>query len=379
MKDLGLNIYYGFLHVLVCITSIIFVTTTIGLNLPLAFLSVAMGIIVFRLMTKAKLPAVLGVSGAYVSGMIAVGTTHGAGFVAGGVILSGIIYLIFGFLMKKFPRVMSLFPNYILSLAIICISLTLIPIGIDVFKANPIIGAITILCAMIIQAIPKLSMLTMPIALGVGTLAQWWMFGLESSNQATELLFTTPQFNLYSFSLIGVVALAVIFETIADTRNMAIASGVDIDSEVGLHRVVMGNGIATVISGAMGGQPLTTYSENTGFLYLTKWTNPNAQIFTALIFVAMAFIPQIPQLIGYIPMASFGAILVYLFSLILVSNIKELELKDEKMSRVATITVALFFIAPEVVPQVSPIAVAMLGAVIVNKLIKGGASDGDSK
>ena len=367
----GLDIYYGFLHLLVAFTSIVFVCQVTGFNIPLAFLTVGIGTILFHGVTKNKLASIMGVSGSYVGGMIAVNQQFGLPYVVGGVIISAVIYMLFGLLLIKWQdKVMKLFPNYILNMAVFFIALTLIPIGLNMAQNDIFTALMSILFVLIFDRVKPTKIFAMPLGLIAGTIISTFKNGLLHTEIATTIQFTTPAFNLQSFSLIGVVSLAVIFEALGDTKNTGNAQGIDAFKEVGIGKILFGNGLSSLVSGSMGSLPLTTYSENVGFLYMSKYTKPTAQLWTAIFYIALAFISPLVFFIGYIPMAALGGLLLYLFSLIGISTLNELHIENDNQSMVCIVMMIMFFAAPYISTSISPIALAMIVGLILNIINK---------
>lgn len=366
----ALDIYYGFLHLLVSFTSIVFVTTITGFNIPLAFVTVGIGTVLFHIVTKNKLASVMGVSGAYIGGMIAVNEAYGLEYVVGGVIVSAVIYIILGLLMMKWQeKIIKFFPNYILNTAILFIALTLIPIGTGISSADIAVAIASIIGVLIFDNIKKTKMFAMPLGVVVGLIVSMFKNGLITTLIETSIVFTTPRFNTASFFTIGIVALAVVFEALGDIKNTGNAQGINAFEEVGTGRVLLGNGLSSMASGLMGGLPLTTYSENVGFLYMTKYTRPNAQIYTSIFYIILAFNPGIVGLISYIPRPALGGILIYLFSLIALNSIKEISIKNTKQEMVVVAMIIGFFIAPFISATISPIALAMIIGLVLNTAI----------
>lgn len=361
------DVWYGLLHVLVAMSSILFVCGTTGINLPLSFLTVGIGTLLFHLVTKNKLATLVGVSGSFIGGMAVVGAEYGPSFVAGGVVMAGIFYLVVGLLIRTNPNLYNKFPKYILNAAVLLIALNLMPIGASMASGNVLIATFTIGVGFILYTRGgKIGSFAFPGALIAGTLLAAITGNLQAGVEIQRLAFITPQFNLASFSLIGVVALAVIFESLGDSQNCANAQNIELDGK-DFSNVLVGNGLASTFSGCLGGLPLTTYSENVGFIYLTGYKRPMAQICAAILFIIMAFIPGIGVLISYVPGFVYGAMLLFLFSLIGINSIKSLFLNKEKGQVVMAMLIAFFLIPSSVF---SPIAGAVIVGMFAHILLK---------
>lgn len=358
------NLYYGFLHMFVSLTSILFVVGVTGVNLSMTFLAIGIGTIIFHLVTKNKLAVLMGVSGSYIAGMTYIAKTLGPEYIGFGVVGAGIIYIIFGILYKKFD---FRFPQYILSMAVIFIALTLLPIGASLAKGNVFVTIGTLILVFLFRN----SMWAMPIGLFGGTaiyyaLNPFVVFRGDMVN--TYFNFAIPKFSWMAFLSISVVAIAAAFEALGDMTNCANAQEIKIESE-DYARGLVGNGLSSIIAGFLGAPPLTTYSENIGFIYLSGWKDATAQIITGLIYIIMAFIPQITTIFSFIPAQVFGSLLLYLFALIMVENLRNL-IASNFSKEVILLMFLGFFGAQAIVPNVSPIAVAMIVGLAAVKLGK---------
>lgn len=360
------HIYYAILHVLTVLTSIIFVTTSIDFNLPVAFIASGIGTLIFMFCTKKELSIITGISGSYISGLIVVSSTYGPEYAVGGTLIAGLIYIVVGLLIKKYPSILNLFPKYILSIAVLLIALNLLPIGVNVVAVQPVTGLVTLIAVLIASMISKVKTYSFPIALVIGTLFHALTVGLTPSAMTTELVLTFPKFNLYSFTLIGSVAFCILFECLGDCRLMADSVG----KELKPHRVILGNGLATFVSGIFGGAPLTSYTESVAYVRETKHFSPISIAISAILLIVLGFIPQLTMLISYIPTACFGALLIYLFSMVMINTINTLSFVSERQIKVGIIAIAFFFIGPVAIPSVSPIALGILTATVANKVLK---------
>lgn len=360
------NLYYGVLHCLAMITSVIFVATTIGMNVPLALLCSGIGTIVFTAWTRGKYGIGLGISGAYISAVISVGATYGASYAVGGTLIAGVFYVLVGLLMKKFPGFMKLFSPSVLSLAVIFIALTLIPIGISVIEASPITAVVTLIAIIVLSNIKAMKAVSFPLAIGVGTLFHALTYGLAPTTMTSNLVFMAPAFNLAGFLAISLASFAVMFEGLGDSKLISDIT----NQEYEPHKVITGNGVATIISSLLG-CPIacTTYSESGGFLLATNHFKWQSSIICGITFIILALIPQLTVLISYIPMACFGAILLYLFTMIMSLRITELNLNNDKLLTLGIVGLSSFYLAPIVLPSVSQVAVAMFCTVLTDKLM----------
>lgn len=361
------DLWYGLLHVMVALSAILFVCGATGINLPLSFLTIGIGTLVFHLFTKNKLAVLMGVSGSFIGGMVLVASQYGPSYVAGGVVIAGLIYILAGILIGKKPEIYNKFPKYILNSAVFLIALNLLPIGANMASSNITIAIATVGFGFLVFCSKKFSQWTFPLSLLFGTVLSVITQGIPTITTGLgKIVFTMPEFNIASFALIGIVALAVVFEGLGDSKNCANAQEIELDGK-DFSNILLGNGTASTISGLMGGLPLTTYSENIGFIYLTGYKRPMAQIVASIIFIIMAFIPGISAFLTIIPPYVYGAMLLFLFSLIGANSLINMDLKDDKQIKVMISMLTTFFICPASV--FSPIAAAILVGFIIHIIL----------
>lgn len=366
IKEFGQIGYYGILHLLTIITSIIFIASTTNMNLPLGFLVCGIGTLVFTLVTRGKTPLALGLSGSYVAGVIAVTSTQGIEYAVGGSLLAGVIYVLVAVLIKHYPKVLNLFTPTILSLAILLIALNLLPIGVSVVSLAPATGLVTFIAVLILSQIKKIKAYAFPLSLLLGTVFHSLTVGLEPTLSNGSIEFITPQFSMFAFTSISVVAIAVLFEALGDSKLVSDVTG----TEYKPHRIILGNGLSTIIASLFGSSnPATTYTESTSFLMETKWFKWQSTVVTGLLLIALALIPQVSVLISYIPTAAFGGLLIYLFSMVASHRISTINLENDNNLLLGIVALGLFYVTPTVLPSVSPIAVAMIGLVLTNLIL----------
>ncbi len=375
--DIKKDIFYGLTHMLVAFTSIVVVASIIGLPLPNVFLFCGIGTLIFKFITKNKIPLVMGISGGYIASMLFVKETYGVEYMLGGVIVVGIIYLIFGLIMIKWEdKVFKYLPKYILNMAIILIGLSLLPIAKDMIGNNAVLALISIIVVLVCNRSKNqiIKMISIPLAIVISTIINLFFNGIDLSvsNQTQTLQFIMPKINLASIFTVGIVAIAILGELLGDVENTSNCIKKDLFKEVGIGRISMGNGISSIVSAFGGSAPATSYSENTGFLLMSGYHNPNAQIWTSLFYILLAFVTPLISLLQLIPQAAFGGVAIYLYSLITINALKELTKnidleKDTNKTTVVVIMLATFFMNIVIGNvTISSIAVSMLFGIVLN-------------
>lgn len=323
------NILMGVTFFLVTITSVVVVTQIIGFNLPLALLFTGISTILFHIITKNLLATIVGVSGLYVPSILYISQVYGKEYALGGVIGAGVMYLIYGIIMVKYQdKFMQIIPKYLLSTVIILIGLNLIPIGVSLVESNIVVGLISMSVMLIVELFggKKIRLFSMAIGIIVGTFAQYLFYGLDLAplSQQLSIEVMSPKFNLSAFLTISLVSLAVVFETLGDSKNIGEISKVDIFKEIGLGRIFIANGIASILGGLVGTAPFTTYSEQNSAVQITEYRNPWAEIFSGVFFIILAFSTPLIKYLLVIPSAAFGGVVLFLFSTICISAIKQI-------------------------------------------------------
>lgn len=369
-------IVYSVVFMLINITSVVVITNLTGLNLPMAFIASGLATILFHKLTFNKLPSFLGMSGSFVGGMIAISQSQGAEYALGGVVMGGLCYLAMALAFFKWQdKILKYLPPYILNIGILLIGLSLVPIGGNIFSSDVIIASVSLVTLLILELRvknPKVKMFSIPMALVVSTLVSFIIRGIPTiESQGLQIL--TPKFSLEAFTMISVVTLATLFEILSDLKFAGDLIGKDAFKEVGVGRILLGNAIGSIMSGFLGANVTTSYSENNSGVQLTGYKNPNAQIGASIVFILVALIPHALDIFLYIPQASFGGIVLYLFASIAVNGMRGLlaELENKKKFMITCLALGLSFISYSIGGvSISSIFVAVAVAIILNVVIK---------
>lgn len=387
MKDLKKILMMGFSHLLVGFTSIVVITRILNFNLPVAFLFAGIGTLIFHLVTQNKLPVVLGVSGLYVGSILYVSNTYGVDYAMGGIVGAGLIYIILGLIMLKYQsKILNYFPEWLLSTVVMLIGLNLLPIGVSMMSSNYFIGVTSFVVLVIIDlfAKEKLSLFAMPIGVLAGTVLGFMIGEIDYSvlNTSMNIEFILPKFSWESILAISPIAFVVFFEMLGDSKNISDVSGVDIFNDVGLGKVAIGNGLATVIGGLFGANAYTTYSENIAFVMLSKYKNPKAQLVTAVLMIIVALVTPISKIIMLIPQQALGGVVTYLFAMIIINSLKQIynskvNLNKDRTAFITMTTMLAVASLPITIGgvSVSSVSVATLIGMLMNfitKKFKGG-------
>ncbi len=329
----GKTIILGLQHTFAMFGATILVPILTGLSIPTTLLMAGLGTLLFHLMTKGKVPAFLGSSFAFLGGYAAVAplmedgspNTQMLPYACGGVFCAGLLYLVLAGLIKVFgaKRVMRFFPPVVTGPIIISIGLILAPSAITNCATDwPI--AITALATVIIfniwgRGIAKI----IPILLGVAVsyAAALLTGAADLSGIGSEPVIGLPDFTLMKFDISAIItimpiALATMMEHIGDISAIGATTGKNYIADPGLHRTLLGDGLATCMAAAFGGPANTTYGENTGVLALTKVYDPVVMRIAAVFAIVLSCIPKIAYVIECIPSATIGGISFILYGMI---------------------------------------------------------------
>lgn len=312
-------------HVLAMFGATVLVPFITGLNPSIALLGAGVGTLLFHLVTGGKVPVFLGSSFAFISGILIVKENFGLEYATGSFIAVGIVYMIMSVIIYfvGVNNVRRLFPAVVTGPIIIVIGLILAPVAVDMASANWTIAIITILAIALTGILARGFMKMIPILTGiiVGYIAAFAMGAVDLSTVADASIFAMPTFIKPAFSadamkIIVPIALVTMIEHIGDiTTNGAVVQK-DFMREPGLHRTILGDGLATAFAGLIGAPANTTYGENTGVLAITKNYNPAILRNAAVIAILLSFIGKFGALIQSIPTAVMGGVSFVLFGMI---------------------------------------------------------------
>lgn len=361
----ALVLYHGILQCLTMLTATVLIGTLAGVSLPVTLFTTGLGCIVFTLVTKGKTPIGVGLSGSWLGTMIAM-SAFGPDHVIGTTILGGIFYVLLALLIRWKPQVLKLFTPLILNLAVMFIAFNLIGIGVGLVMEAPLTGIATIIGIALFNQFKHTKQVAFPLGIVAGTIVHAFMFGLGSTGSTAFIpQFIMPAFNLTTLSA-SLIFFALATEALGDSKLAADVTG----NKYEPHKVIMGNGIASIIAGLFGGMSVTTYSESCAYVRATKYAHPLAIIVAGLLFIAMSFIPPVNYVISLIPKPALAGMLLYLFSLVAASKIGEVKIKDDNDMLVVILGLSAFFLAPSLLPNISQIAVAMIVMVVVHIVLK---------
>lgn len=340
-KALGTSkvLLLGLQHMFAMFGATVLVPALTGLSVSATLLFAGLGTLLFHFLTKRKVPAFLGSSFAFIGGYAAIapnGERELLPYACLGVFFAALLYLVIAGLIKAFgvQKVMQFFPPIVTGPIIMAIGLNLSPSAINNCSANWFVAIVAIVVIVACNIWGKGMIKIIPIILGVvasyivGVIcgqvdftavkeAAW--VGLPFAMQDTVFsIFSNPDSSLMISAIIGImpIAIATIVEHIGDMSAISSTVGENFIEEPGLHRTLLGDGLATMLASLFGAPANTTYGENTGVLNLTKVYDPMVIRLAAIFAIIFSFSPKFAALVSSMPAATVGGVSIVLYGMI---------------------------------------------------------------
>lgn len=386
-----------------------------GLSVQVTLICAGLGTLFFHLCTKLKVPAFLGSSFAFLGGFSTIAQLDTGIFsdmtmgeklpyACGGIVVAGALYLILALVIKVVgvKKVMRFLPPVVTGPIIICIGLSLAPSAVNNASTNWILALIALAVIIIFNIWGKGMFRIIPILLGVvisyAAALIMQAAGLTNPDGSAILNFTEvasaswvglPPFQLCKFNLTAIlvmapIALATMMEHIGDMSAISATVGENFIEDPGLHRTLIGDGLATAFAGMVGGPANTTYGENTGVLELSRVHDPRVIRIAAVFAVILSFIPKMAEIIGSMPSAIIGGVSFMLYGMISaigVRNVVENHVdftKSRNLIIAAVILVSglgfskgLTFTIAGTSITLTGLAIAALAGIILNAILPG--------
>ena len=334
----------GLQHMFAMFGATVLVPAITGLNVSTTLFFAGLGTLLFHLITGRKVPAFLGSSFAFL-GAYGLVTASGqnipltySGF---GVAVAGLMYLVLAGFFKLFgvKKVMRYFPPIVTGPVIICIGLSLAQSAINNCTGNWLVALTAIIVVVICNIWGKGMVKIVPILLGVvasylmamivdpaaranvaATVANAKWFGLPVIWEETALSIFGKDLDvsmlITAIITIAPISLATIVEHVGDMCAISSTVGKNYVADPGLHRTLIGDGLATTMSALFGGPANTTYGENTGVLALSKVYDPKVIRLAAYFAIVLSFCPKFAALIVAMPAATMGGVSLVLYGMI---------------------------------------------------------------
>lgn len=318
-----------------------------GLSIQVTLICAGIGTLFFHLCTKLKVPAFLGSSFAFLGGFHTVANLdigifkdmsmgEKLPYACGGIVVAGALYLVLALVVKLVgvKRVMRFLPPVVTGPIIICIGLSLAPSAVNNAKTNWLLAIIAFAVIVIFNIWGKGMFKIIPILMGVviSYVVAFILFKCGVHNPDGSAIFTfkavkdagwvdLPPFQLCKFNITSIlvmapIALATMMEHIGDISAISATTGNNFIKDPGLHRTLIGDGLATAFAAAFGGPANTTYGENTGVLELSRVYDPRVVRLAAVYAILLSFSPKVAECIGSLPASIIGGVSFMLYGMI---------------------------------------------------------------
>jgi uracil permease len=404
----------GLQHLFAMFGATVLVPAITGLNVSTTLLFAGLGTLLFHWVTGRKVPAFLGSSFAFLG---AYGLTTASGqnipltYSGFGVAVAGMMYLVLALMFKIFgtKKVMSFFPPIVTGPVIICIGLTLAGTAITSCTSNWLVALVAIVVVVVANIWGKGMIQIVPILLGVvasylvamvvdpaaraavaATVAEAKWFGLPIIWEETALSIFNKDLDvsmlITAVITIAPISLATIVEHVGDMCAISSTVGKNYVADPGLHRTLVGDGLATAVSSLFGGPANTTYGENTGVLALSRVYDPKVVRLAAVFAMVLSFCPKFAALIVAMPAATMGGVSLVLYGMISavgVRNVVENQVDFTKSRNVLIaamimgLAIGVSYAGAIVIPigsitiSLSGLAVAAIVGIVMNAVLPG--------
>ena len=329
MKNNNLNIFQktvvGAQFLFVAFGATVLVPLLVGLDPSVALLTAGIGTLIFHAVTKGKVPVFLGSSFAFIAPIIKATELFGLPGTLCGLVAVGLVYGLMSLLvrLRGVGFITRLFPPIVVGPVIMLIGLSLAGTGVNMAKSNWLLAIIALLTTVIVSLFGKGLLRLIPIFAGivVGYIAAT-IFGVVDFQPIIDAPwfalppFVRPEFCWEAIIFMAPVAIAPVIEHIGDVYAINEVTGKDYVTDPGLHRTMLGDGLACMAASFIGGPPVTTYSEVTGAISLTKIADPSVIRIAGLFGILFSVLGKVSAMLKTIPEAVLGGIMLLLFGTI---------------------------------------------------------------
>jgi uracil permease len=316
----------GVQFLFVAFGSTVLVPLLVGLDPATALFTAGIGTLIFHLVTKGKVPIFLGSSFAFIAPILSASAQWGMAGTIGGFAGVALVYFLMSALIKWQGRKLldTLFPPVVIGPVIILIGLSLSPAAVNMAKENWLLAFISLISAILVLVFGRGLVKLVPVVIGivVGYVVALCLGLVDLSAVATAPWFALPpmiahfqlpQFAWEPFVFMIPVAIAPVIEHIGDVYVVGAVAEKDFVKDPGLHRTMLGDGLACLFASFVGGPPVTTYSEVTGAMQITRVTHPQVIRIAAGTAIVFSVIGKLSALLQSIPSAVLGGIMLLLF------------------------------------------------------------------
>ena len=402
----------GIQHMFAMFGATILVPVLTGLSVSDTLLFAGLGTLLFHILAKGKVPAFLGSSFAFIAGYAAIapnGEAELLPYACLGVACAGLLYLVLSALFRAFgpARVMRFFPPVVTGPIVICIGLILASSAIANCSTNWIVAIIAIATIVVCNIWGRGMVKIIPILIGVvvsyaaaavmgevgfsGVAEAAWI-GLPFSWDNTVFSLFGPGFDaglaITAIITIMPLAFATMIEHIGDISAISSTCERNFIANPGLHRTLLGDGLATILASLFGAPANTTYGENTGVLALTRVFDARVVRIAACCAIVLSFSPKFAAVIGAMPSCVIGGVSLVLYGMISAVGVRNLvenhvDFQKSRNVLVAAIVLvlsigiaysaagAITFEVSGIVISLSGLAIGSLAGIILNAILPG--------
>lgn len=320
---------------------------TRGLTVAVTLFCAGFGTLLFHVCAKFKVPAFLGSSFAFLSGFSTVAhldtgmyagmsANDKAAYACGGVVVAGLLYLVLALIIRMVgvKRVMRYLPPVVTGPVIICIGLSLASSAINNASTNWFLAFVALAVIIAFNIWGKGMFKIIPILMGVvisyAVALFMNMIGISNPDGSAILDFSAiasagivgiPPIQICKFDVTAIlvmapIAIATMMEHVGDMSAISATVGENYLADPGLHRTLLGDGLATSLAGFLGGPANTTYGENTGVLELSRVHDPRVIRIAAVFAIIISFIPKVSAIISTMPASIIGGVSFMLYGMI---------------------------------------------------------------
>lgn len=385
------------------------------LHVQVTLICAGVGTLFFHLCSKFKVPAFLGSSFAFLGGFATIANLDTGVFAdmsnadklsyaCGGIVVAGLLYLVLALIIRLVgvKKVMRFLPPVVTGPIIICIGLSLAGSAISNASTNWLLAFIALATIIVFNIWGKGMFKIIPILMGVVvSYAAALIFnalGMTNADGSAILDFTNiasaawvgiPKFSICKFNISAIlvmapIALASMMEHIGDMSAISATVGENFIEDPGLHRTLIGDGLATSLSALVGGPANTTYGENTGVLELSKVHDPKVIRIAALYAVILSFIPKMAEVIGSMPSAIIGGVSFMLYGMISAIGVRNVVENHVDFTKSRNLIIAgvifvcglgfsngLTFIVAGTDITLTSLAIAAIAGILLNAILPG--------
>ncbi|MDD6975490.1 MAG: uracil-xanthine permease family protein [Bacteroidales bacterium] len=404
----------GLQHMFAMFGATVLVPAITGLPVSTTLLFAGLGTLLFHLLTKMKVPAFLGSSFAFIGGYLSIvemgksydlTASQSLPYACIGVACAGFLYFVLAGLFKAFgaKKVMKFFPPVVTGPIIICIGLILSGSAIGNCQSNWWIALAAIVSIIICNIWGRGMIRIVPILIGVlvsyvlaacfGLVdfsavkdAAW--IGLPIYKDSTAIAIAdTRNWEMLTTAIITImpIALATMIEHIGDMCAISSTTGKNYLQDPGLHRTLMGDGLATAIASLFGAPANTTYGENTGVLNLTKVYDPRVIRIAAIFAILFSFCPKFAAVVSAMPAATIGGVSLILYGMISAVGVRNVVENNVDFSSSRNVIIAAIILVLGIginygveggsidlgFTKLSALAIAALVGIILNAILPG--------